>query len=505
MYFRVVSCLLLALGLAGCASNQIPAPPNQPDPVLLPAVEPSTISIPVTVDLDLLGAEVVKRLPSPLVQGSVVRDLRININPDEAAAANGEPACSVTSLTCLADRASSSLGHINIDYTAPVQSQIDYSAYLRGLQMNMQGNAFTVTAQIEFSVAARVKSSLTQFGIASCGINEAMPKIEFTLPGTVNWTPAGDLQIVPGNWSMRWLRPCNITAFQFNVETLLDLPGVRDKVGRAIDGAITGNLHNVGLRTALNQVWPLLNEPREIQDGVWLLLGPEKISFGDIVGSGRMVSSGVVVRAHPQVVSGPKPQVVIPPVPAPEHLPTGEGFHIALWGDIGLDKANELLNQKLAGKPLTAGSHTGVIDKIRLYGSGDKAVLGLTLSEPIQGEIFALAKPVFDIEKNELHFQDVDFTLASSSLMARSADWMLHGSLRQSIEQKAHIRFDDDLKDALKDFRNYRQQLDSGVVVRADLEHVRPEGLYFTQDSIKAYLVLDGKLWVDVGGENPVK
>jgi len=146
-----------------------------------------------------------------------------------------------------------------------------------------------------------------------------------------------------------------------------------------------------------------------------------------------------------------------------------------------------------------------VIDKIRLYGSGDKAVLGLTLSEPIQGEIFALAKPVFDIEKNELHFQDVDFTLASSSLMARSADWMLHGSLRQSIEQKAHIRFDDDLKDALKDFRNYRQQLDSGVVVRADLEHVRPEGLYFTQDSIKAYLVLDGKLWVDVGGENPVK
>jgi len=192
MYFRVVSCLLLALGLAGCASNQIPAPPNQPDPVLLPAVEPSTISIPVTVDLDLLGAEVVKRLPSPLVQGSVVRDLRININPDEAAAANGEPACSVTSLTCLADRASSSLGHINIDYTAPVQSQIDYSAYLRGLQMNMQGNAFTVTAQIEFSVAARVKSSLTQFGIASCGINEAMPKIEFTLPGTVNWTPAGE-------------------------------------------------------------------------------------------------------------------------------------------------------------------------------------------------------------------------------------------------------------------------------------------------------------------------
>lgn len=505
MRLHVVTCLMLVLGLGGCATTQIPAPPNQPDVVLLPAVEPSTISIPVNVDLDVLGAEAVKRLPSPLVQGSVVRDVRININPDAAAAADGQPACSVTSLTCLADRASASLGHLSIDYTAPVQTQIDYQAFLRGLQMRMDGNAFTVTAQIEFSVAARIKSSLTQFGIASCGVNEPMPRIEFTLPGTVNWTPAGDLQIVPGAWSMRWLRPCNITAFQFNVETLLDLPSVRDKVGRAIDSAITGNLSQVGLHTALNQVWPLLNEPRQIQDGVWLLLGPEKVSFGDIVGTGRMVTSGVSVRAHPQIVSGPRPEPVIPPVPAPEHLATGEGFHIALWGDISLDKANDLLNEKLAGKPLNAGGHTVVIDKLRVYGSGNKAVLGLTLSEPIKGEIYALARPVFDIEKNELHFEDVDFTLESSSLLARSADWMLHGSLRQSIEQKAHIRFDDDLKDALKDFRNYRQPVSEGVVVRADLEHIRPEGLYFTADSIKAYLVLDGKLWVDIGGENPVK
>jgi hypothetical protein len=495
---------LLVLGLAGCATTHIPAPPNQPDPVLLPAVEPSTISIPVNVDLDLLGAEAVKRLPSPLVQGSVVRDLRININPG-ASSSSGQAACSVTSLTCLTSRASASLGHLSIDYTAPVQSQIDYTAFLRNLQMRMQGNDFTVTAQIEFSVAARVKSGLSGFGIASCGVNEAMPKIEFTLPGTVNWTAQGDLQIVPGAWSMRWLRPCNITAFQFNVETLLDLPGVRDKVGRAIDAAITGNLQQVGLRTALKQVWPLINQPRQIQDGVWLLLGPEKISFGDITGTGRMVSSGVVVRARPQIISGAKPVVTIPPVPAPEHLPTGEGFHVALWGDISLDKANDLLNQKLAGKPITAGSHTVVIDKLRVYGSGTKAVLGLTLSEPVKGEIYALARPVFDIEKNELRFEDVDFSLESSSLLARSANWMLHGSLRQSIEQKARIRFDDDLKDALKDFRNYRQTLDSGVVVRASLDHVRPEGLYFTADSIKAYVVLDGKLWVDIGAQNPLK
>lgn len=493
--------ILSALLAGGCATTKpIPAPPNNPNPVLLPAVETSTINIPLDVDLDALAAQALAHLPSPLTQGSVVKDVRININGNTPAASSG-PSCSVTSLSCLADRASSGLGNLSIDYTAPVQTQIDYQAFLRGLQMRMQGNAFSVTAAVEFSVAAKVKSSIAQMGLASCGLGEAMPRIEFTLPGTVNWTTAGDIDIQPGAWSMRWIRPCNITAFKLNVESLLDLPGVRDKVGRAIDSAITTNLKQVGLHTALGQAWPLLNQPRQVQDGIWLVLAPEKISFGDITGNGRLVSSNIWVQARPRIVSGNKPEISIPPVPPPQHLTAPPGFHIALWGDITLDKANLLLNQKLAGKPLAAGSHTVVIDKLQLYGSGDKAVLGLTLSQPIAGEIYALAKPVFDLEKNELRFENVDFTLESSSLLARSADWMLHGTLRESIEQKAHIRFDDALKDLLKDFRNYRQSLGNGVIVRASLDHVHPEGLYFTPDSIKAYLVLDGKLWVDIAQE----
>jgi hypothetical protein len=505
MQLRAVLCLLGLIGLAGCVSHPVPAPPNQPDPVAaLPAVDSSIINVPVSLDLDALATEALKRVPSPVVNGSTTQVLRINFNPGGEPSV-AVPACSVTSLTCLASRAGTSLGHaVTIDYTVPVETEISYQAFLRDLQMRLNGSQFTVTTQLEFSVGARIKSRLTQFGIASCGINEAMPRLEFTLPGSVAWGTAGDLVITPGKWSMRWIRPCNITAFQLNVESLLDLPGVRGKVQDAINSAIAANLRQIGLRAALNQAWPILNEPREVQGGVWLLLRPEKVAFADISGNGRFVSSAITVRARPVVVSGAKPVVVIPPVPAPDHLPTGaEGFHIALAGDIGLDKANELLNQKLAGKPITAGSHTVVIDSLRLYGSGNKAVIGLTLSAPIKGEIYALAHPVFDVEKNELRFEDLDFSLATSDMLAKTANWMLHGSLRQSLEQKTRIRFDDDLQDSLKDFRNYRQEFSSGAVVRAALEHVRPQGIYFTQDSIKAYVTLDGKLWLDVGQGRP--
>lgn len=501
MQLRAVLFLACLLGLAGCASNPIPAPPNQPDPVPpQPSVEGSVLNVPVSLDLDGLAAEALKRVPSPVAGGSTTRVLRLNFNPGGNPKV-AVPGCSVTSLTCLAGRAGASLGSaLTIDYTAPVATQVDYQAFLRDLQLRLDGNQFNVTAQLEFSVAARLKSSITDVGVASCGINEPMPRIEFSLPGTVAWGNEGDLVITPGQWSMRWLKPCNITAFQLNVEDLLNLPGVRSRVQDAINAAIAANLHQVGLRAALNVAWPLLNQPREVQDGIWLLLQPEQVGFADIVGSGRDVSSGIMVKAHPILVSGTRPRVSLPPVPDPVHLATtSDGFHIVLNGTIGLDQADALLNARLAGKPITAGGHTVVIDKLQVYGNGSKAVLGLTLSEPLKGEIYALARPVLDVEKNELHFEDIDFTLATSSMLARTADWMLHGSLQRSLEQKARISFDTDMEGVLKDFRNYRRDLGGGAVVHAALEHVRPQQIYFTPDAIKAAVVLDGRLWLDSG------
>lgn len=500
MRFQAIAVFLAVTGLAGCHSVPVvQGPPNLPDPVVVPAVDPSVINIPVSLDLDTLRDDALKQIPSPLAAGNTTQVMRINFNPG-GQGNTSQIACSVTSLNCLASRAGTTLGRaLTIDYTAPVETQITYQAFVRDLQMRMTGNQFTVTTQIEFSVGTRINSSLTQFGVASCGINEPMPKIEFTLPGTVNWDADGDLTVTPGKWTMKWLKPCNITAFKLNVETLLNLPGIRGKVEDAITTAISTNLKQYGIKAALNKAWPLLNEPKQVEDGVWLMLNPDKVGFADITGNGRTVTTAITVKARPYVTSGQKPKVKLPPVPDPERLPLTEGFHIALLGDITLDKVNQLLNQRLAGKPFDANGRTILIDKLQVYGSGNKAVIGITLTKPIQGEIYALAHPVFDVDKNEVRFEDLDFTLDTSSMLAKTANWMLHDSVRNTLAQKARFRFDDDLQDALKDFRNYRQDLGNGAVIRANLEHVRPQGLYFTADSLKAYVLLDGKLWLDVG------
>lgn len=61
---------------------------------------------------------------------------------------------------------------------------------------------------------------------------------------------------------------------------------------------------------------------------------------------------------------------------------------------------------------------TVLINSLQLYGSGEKAVLGLRLQQPINAEIFLLGKLVLDATKNEMRLDDINFELATTSLLA---------------------------------------------------------------------------------------
>lgn len=493
---RIVLLPLLAVFLSACVSAP-KAPANAPVPAVPPAVPVSVISVPVTVDLDQLREQVLRRVPSPVVSGSQTQVLRVRFNP----AGNGtDPgSCSVSGLNCLARRAA---GAVAVDYTAPVETVITHQVYLRDFSMRMTGNQFSLVTHVEFAINTRVKSSVAQFGVASCGVNETMPRLELAMTGAVDWADAaGDLAVTPKTWNMKWLRPCNITAFQLNVEALLDLPGVREKVRAAISEGLVAGLRQVSLRSALAKAWPELNEPRELHPGVWLVPQPRRLSFAEPVGNGRYISSGVLVQAHPVIQSGRKPVVKVPPVPAPERGISGDAFYVALSGDIGLDDAARLLNQQLAGKPIAAGGSNVVIDDIRLYGSGDRAVIGLALSQPVRAEIFVLGKPVFDVEKNEVRFEQMEYSLGTRNFLAKTANWLLGSTFRESLQQKARFRFDDDLAESLGEFRDFRQDLGNGLFLRGSLQRVRPQGLYFTQDRLQAHVQMEGRLALDVGSE----
>lgn len=459
----------LALGaalLTGCSAPQIQPPPNNPLPFVMPPVEQSVINLPVSLDLETLRSEVLRTSPRPLSAATSSQSIGIG------------------------------------------KADISHTVFLRDVKLSVAGSQFLATTQLDFSLDANVRSAGFSLGGVSCGINgEEMPRIEFTLPGSLYWTQDGDLALQPDAWQLKWLKPCNITKLNLPVEKLLNLPVVRDKVQALVSQAINDNLRQLGLKAILAKAWPELNEPRELEKNVWLLLQPEGLGLADIKGNGRTVSTAVSVQARPQVVTGDKPRLSPPPLPKPQRLTTPQdSFNIALRGDIGLDTANALLNEKLAGKPFEAGGREVLIDHIRFYGSGDKAVLGLKLQKPIVAEVFMLGRPVLDVATNEMRLENVEFELSTSSFLARTANWMLHGTFKEAIQENARFNFDKDLAETLKDFRDYRQDLGYGMALRVQVGSVKPQGIYFTPTDLKAVVLVDGKLGLETQPKSaPVK
>lgn len=495
------SCLAAAL-LAGCASApKIDAPANNPAPFTLPELEVSSVTVPINLNLDAAQTELMKRAPSPLAAGSEKRTVQMTVNNPLAAVA-GKPGCNDNSLSCLASKALGNAGASEtMNLSLPVEARFDYQTFLRDVQLKMVGNQFTADAFIEFSLLGKLQNSAAA-GLASvsCGINEPMPKLQFTLPAKVYVGGQGQVIIDRGQWQLKWLRPCNLAPLNLNVETIANLPGVRGKIESTINEQLDQLPTILALKPHIEKAWPQIVEPKQVYPGMWLVLDPSQLGLGSITGNGRLVNTMVTVKARPRIVSSvEKPVLPLPPLPALGRADKVEGFHVALRGDINLAQANKLLNEQLANKPIDADGRTVLIEQIRVYGNEDKAVLGLKLKQPMEAEIYLLGKPVFNPEKNELSFEQLDFSLATSSALVNSAEWMLHGSFRDTLRARAKIAFDKDLAGAMDKLKALNFDLGQGASLRASVSRIQPRGVYFTGDEIKAIVAVDGKLAIDYG------
>ena len=65
---------------------------------------------------------------------------------------------------------------------------------------------------------------------------------------------------------------------------MANLPLVRDKVQGIVNEQINNALKQVSFKNMLVKTWPQVNEPKQLEKDVWLLLQPEKIGLTVLLG-----------------------------------------------------------------------------------------------------------------------------------------------------------------------------------------------------------------------------
>jgi hypothetical protein len=458
--------LPLLVLLAGCAVQHPGAPPPPPLPLLEPIPpEPSSIlNLPVQVDLDFARDRILQSLPKPLSQGVVQRKVTL----------------------------------ANVPFAPEVGVEFRHSAQLENLDLRMDGDQFQAVARVAFSAGGSLVGSGMAFGVASCGeaAGEPLPAVDFTLRGTLSWKDEGEVQFLPLPWELKWVRPCELTAFKVRLEDVLELPLVRDRVEAAITQAVKRIPEAIRIRPLADQVWHQLQTPRLVLPGIWLVVRPESLSLGPLSGSGKVLETTVSLRARPALTDSVRASDtgrILPPLRV-EATADGD-FHLDAQASVPERTIDSLLTATLSGRDFDAGGRVVRISGARLYGGGDKAILGLTLVEPIQGDIFLRGRPEYDSSAKTLRLADLEFDLQTRSYLAKTADFLLHGKILYALRKAAAV----DLRRFLPQLADLRIPAGEAGEVRVSLQDLKPVGLSLEGGRLQAWLRAQGRAVVKVG------
>jgi len=466
----ILSFLLLGLWGCGGSKPQDGPPPPPPSPLLvaIPEAPLSSLRIPVQVDLDFVAQKALASLPRPLVRDTLRRKVQISLP-----------------------------GGL---YSPAVGVAFRHQADIEGLDLRLNGDSLVVVTRVGFKVGSALEGGSLSMGVASCGErpDEQPAGIEFTLRGKIAWGPDGKILFVPRPWTLRWTRPCELTAFKIRLEDILDLPLVRQKMGQAIDAAIEKMPEAIQVRPIAERAWKELATPRQVWPGMYLAVRPESLKLAPLRGNGKTLTSALILLARPRVsadsqaVPAKLPRLRVDAAP-------DRGFRLDLQASLPLALVDSSISRILREKPIEAEGRTVRMTAARLYGGGDKAVIAVTFAEPFEGEVFLKGAPQYDSLANAVRFADLDFDLASRSFLLSSAAFLLHGTIRDAIAKAAVVPLDK----VLQPLAAMKIPVGDGVVADIGVGRIRPLGISIGDSTLQAWVRAEGRAAVAVGPARP--
>jgi hypothetical protein len=282
-----------------------------------------------------------------------------------------------------------------------------------------------------------------------------------------------------------------------NIEGMIQ--GLLKGQAPAVDADV---LNNVYVRLAIGKAWDALQAPIRLNYKLSLLLNPQTIQVSPPSTKADTMSVVVGVVAKPKLISGETPpQTSALPLPnvsmAP--APLESGFHIVVDNELSFDFISDELTKKLEGKEYPVSGNTIVIQKVRVYGSGDSLILEVRVKGTADGAIYLIGKPVYDESTRSVSVQNLDYTVETKHVLVKTADWLLHSKVRDNLAEQATWYVGDKIdaaKDMLSDALN--RKLNQYVSITGKVQNVRAVAVGTTTTSLKAVLIADGIVSVSV-------
>ncbi len=184
------------------------------------------------------------------------------------------------------------------------------------------------------------------------------------------------------------------------------------------------------------------------QYNAWLRLAPQEVMLFPLTAANNRLKASIGISTYAELVVGPEPTPSpLTPLPALRKVTTfDKNFQIAInadlyYADMKAIAAPLILNKRFDSE----GKHVTITD-FDLYGNGSKLVVKLQTTGSVEGIFYLTATPVFNPRTNGITMENVDFDMQTQNLLHRSANWFLHGTIRELIQEKLNMNIGQQLE-----------------------------------------------------------
>lgn len=197
------------------------------------------------------------------------------------------------------------------------------------------------------------------------------------------------------------------------------------------------------LKTQVAKIWTTAQKPILIDKGynAWLQITPQDLLIYPFYAQHGVAKLNIGLKSFAELVVGPEPPARAPvPLPALK-LANGadKTFRVALNTDVFYKDLLTIALPLLLNKELGSEGKSIILKNLDIYGNGDRLIIKLEATGSLDGLFYLNCRPVFNPQTNVFSVEDVDFDMQTKSLLLKSADWFLHGTIRNKIQEKLNM------------------------------------------------------------------
>jgi len=220
--------------------------------------------------------------------------------------------------------------------------------------------------------------------------------------------------------------------------------GITQPLQQVLSEVITKKINaKFPLKSKITTVWNAAQKPvlANKNYNAWLLLTPREVMLSPLQTQNNRIKLSVGINTFTELVVGKEPATP-PPVPLPDLKLVktfDKSFRIALNADLFYSDLLAIASPLLLNKEFVSDGKKIVITDFDLYGNRDKFVIKVATKGSLEGIFYLTGTPRFDPKTNIFSVEDVDFDMQTRSLLLQSADWFLHGTIKNRIQEKLNM------------------------------------------------------------------